>query len=356
MKNEILKEENKILSEKWTTNIVAAFGCSGKTSIVSPSGEAISNRLWDLASVTKLYSLVTILSLHDNGKFDITRKVSDYSNSYPGIADLHIYELLNFSIELSTSSRIDKCNSFDEAVDLLHNIQIKDRRTIYSDMGIMVVVQLLNEINHSDSFFKNYTCEILRKINALNTVWWKGINPNETNIENYDSEFKIINDTLNEIHTPIRTCHDQKARIIPYTGHAGLFSNASDVAKFANAVISGKIISKDTLTMLLSDKYDSWDQTHHYGLLCNKKHPDINCTEIPLACSDNSIAISGYTGTYLLLDFDNKFFVFIGANRIHNRITNLPHDSGSQIYPCTKDYVFRKDVLVRSIVHELVQN
>lgn len=355
MNNKILIEEREILSEKWVTSIISAYGHPNNTSFVSPTEDNMKYRLFDLASVTKIYSIICILSLHEKGSFDITRCVKDYTDNFPYISNLHIYELLNFSVELTTSSRIDKCNSFDEAVDLLHTIQIKDRRTIYSDMGIMVVVQLLNEINHSDTFFQNYTYEILRKINALNTFWWKDISPSETNIENYDSEYRYINDTLKEIKTPIRICHDQKARIIPYTGHAGLFSNAIDIAKFANAVISENIISKDSFSILLSDTYDSWDQTHHYGLLCNKKHPDMNCSEIPFACSDNSIAISGYTGTYLLLDFDNMFFVFIGANRLHNRITNLSHDSSSQIFPCTKDYVFRKDSLVRTIIKELIQ-
>ena len=143
----ILSEEERIISENWVTNIVAAFGCSGDSFFVSPSGDEINNRLWDLASVTKLYSLVSILSLHEKGLFDITKKVKDYSSNYPGIADLYVYELLDFSVELATSSRIDKCPSFDEAIDLLHGIQIKNRRTIYSDMGIIITAQLINEIN-----------------------------------------------------------------------------------------------------------------------------------------------------------------------------------------------------------------
>lgn len=353
MNNEILIEERRILSENWVSNIVAAFGNPEKAAFVSPLGDDAFSRLWDLASVTKLYSLFSILSMHEKGLFDITKKVIDYSDDYPGLSDLHIYELLNFSVELCTSARIDTCRSYEEAVDLLHGARIKSNTTIYSDIGIMIVVQLLNEINHSNLFFRNYTYEILIKIGARNTRWWKDIDPGITNIENYDSEFRFIDNELKEIKTPLGTCHDPKARIIPYTGHAGIFSSAKDISVFADALFNERVIGKETLSILLSPGYDASDSAHHFGLLCNKKHADKRQSEIPFLCSDNSIAMSGYTGTYLLLDFEKKNFIFIGANRIRNRITNLPHDTGSQAYPCTKDYVFRKDVLLDLITQEL---
>ena len=353
MIEEILAEERKILNENWVTNIVAAFGSPEKTCIVSPSEDNIYSRLWDLASVTKIYSLITILSLHEQGLFDITKRVKDYSDNYPNISNLHIYELLNFSYELNTSSRIGIDTSFNQAVDLLHGITIKSHKTVYSDMGIMVVVQLLNEIYHSELFFRDYTYKILNEINAKKTHWWKDLDSSETNIENYDYEYRCIDGKLIEVRTPLRTCHDSKARVLPYTGHSGLFSSADDISTFAIALLSGKIISNDTLSIVIDKKYDAWDETHHFGLLCNKKHPDEKYTEIPITCSDNSIAISGYTGTYLLLDFDRQSYIFIGANRIHNRITNLTHDNCEYKYPCTKDYVFRKDILVNKIANAI---
>ncbi len=356
MNSEILEEEKRIISEKWVANIVSAYGCTKYNSIISPSGDDIRDRLWDLASVTKIYSLFVILSLHEKGLFDITKKIKDYTNNYIDLSELYVYELLNFSVELSTGSRIDACKSYAEAVNLLHSAQIKSKTTKYSDIGIMVVVQLINDLYHSDLYFRNYTYEILRKIGALNTCWWKDIDSNNTNIENYDSEYRCIDDKIIEINTPLGMCHDSKARIIPYTGHAGLFSSAKDVSVFANALLNGAIISKRTIELVLSNVFDSWDTTHHYGLLCNKKHPDIKYSEIPISCSENCIAISGYTGTYLLLDFDNSSYIFIGANRIHNRITNLSYDKSTDIYPCTKDYVFRKDTLRDMIALELLRS
>ena len=354
MNSEILAEETKILSENWVTNIVASFGKPSDYSIVSPSKLDINNRLWDLASVTKIYSLITILSLCEIGEFDITKKVKDYSTNFPNLSDLFIYQLMNFSVELSTDSRIDKCKTYESAVSVLHNTRIKSNKPTYSDLGVMIVVQILNELHHSDDYFKDYTYKILNKAKATNTHWWKDIDPKETNIENYDSEFRYVDGKLEVIRTPLRMCHDPKARIIPYTGHAGLFSSASDVALFASALLNENIISRKTILRNLNDKYDCWDKTHHWNLLCNEKHPDIIFSEVPASCSLNSISMSGFSGCHLLLDFDNRFFVFLGSNRINKRITNLPHDNTTYDYPCTKDWVYRKDSIVKMIAYKLL--
>ena len=351
----IQSEERKLISDGWVTNIVTSFGYPDKTLYISPSDDTIYDRLWDLASVTKLYTLITILSLYENDALDFEKPIKYYSTQFPGISELNIFELLNFSVELTTSSRIDLCGSFDEAIDLLHNIQIKSRNVIYSDMPAMVITQLLNEIYHSDQFFRNYTYDILNKSNVQNTFFWKDIKASEKNIENYDFEYKYTeNGGLKVIRTPLSTCHDPKARIIPYTGHAGLFASSKSVASFANALLSEKIVSYKTLSILLNKKYQSWDKTHHHGLLSNMKHPDKKYSEIPVSCSDFSISMSGYSGSYLLLDFDNHFFASINANRLSNRITNLAHENRSFAYPCTKDYVFKKDELVNLICESMI--
>lgn len=355
MNHLVLNEANSIVSEKWVTEIVAAYGNAETTLFISPSGNEIKERQWDLASVTKLFSLVSILSMHENKLFSINKRVKDYTNKYPNLSDIYIYDLMNFSLELTTSSRIDTCGNYDYAIDLLHGIQIKSSKTTYSDMGVMVIVQLLNEINQSEFFFRDYTYDLLRRVNVKNTHWWKDLDIGKGNIENYDSEYRCIDGKLIKINTPIGTCHDPKARIVPYSGHSGLFSNTTDITAFANALLSGRIISLETLSILFDNKYDIWDETHHYGLLCNKKHPNTEFSEIPISCSDNSIAISGYTGTYFLLDFEKNIYIFIGANRIHNRITNLNHEDRRFELPCTKDYVFRKDVLVNLIADELCE-
>ena len=353
MIDEILSEERKILNEKWVTNIVAAFGGPENTSFVSPSGNNINDRLWDLASVTKLYSLFAILSLCEEGKFDITKKVKDYSPNFPGLSELYIYELMNFSVECITGERIDDCETYDKAIKALHGTQVKSSQTKYSDVGAMITGLIINERFGKD-FFQNYISDMLKRIGAKRTYWWYDIPDDEINIESYDPEYKYVDGELIRITTPPRTCHDPKARILPL-GHAGLYSCASDIALFASHILDESIISKKTLSILLDSTYDCWDSHHHFGLLCNKKHHDPLYSEIPASCSEKSVSITGYSGCHLLLDFENRLFVLLTANRIRDRITNLNReDNKTYNYPCTKDWVFRKDDLVRLITQNLL--
>lgn len=351
--NDIIIEQNKIVSEGWTDNLITSFGNQNQTFLYSSGNNVNDNRLWDLASVTKLYSLILILLLHEQKQFNITKQIKDYSNLYPNISDIYIYELLNFSYELCTPIRIDKCNSYSEALSALYNVEIKNRNVTYSDIGIMIVIQIINEFFDSDLFFYEYSRNLFKKVGLTRTLWWTDIKDSETNIEVYDFEHKIINDKIITLNTKRGECHDKKGQIIPYAGHAGLFSSAKDISLFSRKLLTGAIISDETISLITDTKYDAWNLTHHYGLLCNKKHNIEKYTEVPFSCSENSIAISGYTGCYLLLDFNKKIFVFIGANRINNKITNINYGEIDSNYICTKDYVFRKDYLLKSIINSL---
>lgn len=357
IQNEILIEERKILNEKWVTDICCAFGNNSEGTIfVSPSDNNIINRLWDLASVTKLYSLFAILSLCEEGSLDLRKRVDYYSTSFPGISHLCLYELLNFSVECCTEKRIDKCETYDKAVEALHSIKVKNYQTKYNDVNLMAVAQLINELldSNSDHFFQNYISDMLKHIGAKRTFWWYEIPEDEINIESYDPEYKYVDGELIRITTPPRTCHDPKARILPL-GHAGLFSCASDIALFASHILDESILSKKTLSILSDSTYDSWDSHHHFGLLCSKKHPDTLYSEVPASCGQFAVSMSGYTGCHLLLDFQNRLFVLLTANRIRDRITNLNREENKTYsFPCTKDWVFRKDDLVHLITQNLL--
>ena len=124
--------------------------------------------------------------------------------------------------------------------------------------------------------------------------------------------------------------------------------------------IAGKILSIKTIELLTSSTYDSYSKNNHYGLLCYKKYTDLCQSEIPEMCSSKSIAMTGYTGTYILVDLENDFFVFIGANRLYKRNTTSNMNTQvtvvktSPIVICnTKNYVYRKDILRDEIIKEL---
>lgn len=351
MNNLLVQNEiNKLVQQKWTPGSIALSGTlssesfyfdgytnDDKTCLVD------TNTLIDLASVTKIFTLFLTMYLYDNDMIDLDNPISYYTSRFENIGDIKIYELMNFSKILVTSKRLDNIDDQTKIFDVIHEAKVQENKVKYSDIGSIVLSTMLDDTYGKD-FFRNKMRELWKKTDMKRTFWWDELTSDD-NIFNYDNEYRYINNELITISTPIGIVHDQKARNIGACGHSGIFSCASDICKFSKALLTESIISSDTINVLTSQKYDSFDSDgRHFGLLCFKK-TDNKYNEIPSNSSDNSISISGYTGTYYAIDFEKKRFYFIGSDRIHNNLTTKeaihvdiqPYKRNSQSYAYIKD-------------------
>jgi len=359
----IIKECNTIIQEKWTDGVTLVFGTSHESYFINKGTVAGSNSslvndktLFDLASVTKFFSLITILKLVECEFFSLNDTIGMYTNNYPHLKTLKIYELMNFTQQIETPTRIDTCDTSEQALYILKNSTIRNSECSYTDMGILVLSKIIDEIlvpYHSS--FQLYSEKLWKEIGLTNTYWWFSLPKNAiNNIQNYDYEYKTINDELVPIRTSIGHVHDKKAYILKACGHAGIFSCTSDICRLLQMLLSGKILSVETIELLTSSTYDSYSKNNHYGLLCYKKYKDLRQSEIPELCSSKSIAMTGYTGTYVLVDIVNDLFLFIGANRLYKRETTTTRHTSSIAIRNTHDYVYRKDSLRDCIIQQLI--
>jgi CubicO group peptidase (beta-lactamase class C family) len=224
-------------------------------------------------------------------------------------------------------------------------------------MGAIVLSKIIDYILIPYSSFYEYSKNLFAKWKLTNTYWWIDIPESKlSNIQCYDNEFKFYNNQYVTLSTPLGTVHDPKARIIGVCGHAGIFSCADDIRILSQKLLSGEIFDRNIVNIITHQTYDSVCATNHFGLLCYKKYENARQSEIPYTSSDSSIAISGYTGTYWLLDFELNNFLFIGTNRLYNRLSNLTeipilNESIDAPIRGTKDYVYRKDVLRDLIIN-----
>ncbi|MDD6155798.1 MAG: serine hydrolase [Lachnospiraceae bacterium] len=354
MNNKLREEVEKIISEGWTDGMAALWGTPEKTDsifsgIISGSDNLpVSNdTVYDLASVTKIFFLICILKLVERGTISLDASVGEYSDRFPNISGLKIYELMNFSKPLQTSRRIDSCDSYDEAVSVLQNVQLVDGMPKYSDMGAIILSLILNDIPKAS--FRKLLSEIKELCALKDTYFWDEL-PSEylTHTQSYDKEYILKDNRVSIKDTPIGIPHDSKARILGACGHAGIFSTPRDITIFCQSLLSERIISRKTLSLVCLSKYDTYVDEQHFGLLCYKKSTNQKKSEVPALFSDASFAISGFTGTYILIDPENNYFVSINSNRIYNRCTSnesIPIDM-----MCTKNYVYRKDELIRQII------
>lgn len=360
MNKNIESEIKKIISEGWTDGVAVLYGntedkyaifhgnIAGSTTDIGP------HTIYDIASLTKLFLLIGILKLSDDSQIDINAPISEYSNRFPYISDTKIYELMNFSLCLQTSSRLDSSESRDEALITLQNIRTADGQAKYSDMGAIVLGELLTEICHKplNTLFN----ELWAAWELKDTYWWNELPKSMySHTQSYDMEYQLKSRQYVPHHLPTGTVHDKKAHILGACGHAGIFSSPNDVEVLSQRLLSRELLSDKVLNILFNTDYDHYYDKQHYGLLCYKKASDPVASEVPLSCTDHSIAISGFTGTYLLLDFEQNCYVSVFSNKIYNRATrkndSIPVPDGVK---CTADYVYRKDSLVQLCLDSLM--
>lgn len=370
MNQDIDKEAKKIIEEMWTDGIFVSCGngtlnksnAYGKYYNEKEECSLSENVLFDIASVTKLLSLFVFIRLIKDSLIDIEKKVKDYSKlgHYKGLQEVYIYQLLNFSMIIETEVRLDKCMNEAEVRDALWNSKVRSEDVRYSDIGIIIATKMVDDL-YGKNFFREYSKNLWNELGLVETYWHDELPESiYKRVQSYDSEYKYTNaGELESVKTPVGVVHDVKTRVLGASAHAGIFISGSDINKLCKAVLRYEFISKeDVRKYIMSNKYDSFIESNgqHFGLMCYKKTEDVKVSEVPFKASKNSIAISGYTGCYLLFDFDAGVFVFIGSNRIRNRLTT---PEGSQISNVpyikeTKEYVYRKDLLRDKLYEEIV--
>lgn len=351
MQDCITEELHRIINEGWTDGVSLVWGnpSSIKTiNVGNKSGTSptpISDEtMFDLASVTKIFTLIVTLRLVEKGVLSLDAKVGDYTSVFPNIGHLCIFELMNFSKKITTSARIDSFTNPSDARASLYDIVCYDEPGRYSDMGAIVLGMVIDSLPGIS--LKTAIEEVFALCQLESTYWWTDIPLTKKGlIQSYTNEYMLINNKYITENHPIGVPHDKKAGILGIAGHAGIFSTPRDIGLFASSILSHRVISDESLTILCNSNYDYYTEDgQHYGLLCYKKASNPKQSEVPSHFSNKAFAISGYTGTYLLIDPALNLFISINANRIFNRCP-VAEDTKISVKG-TRNYVYRKDSIL----------
>ena len=82
-------------------------------------GEVKENSVFDLASLTKLFTGLCALRLKEDGLLDIGRPVFSYDPRFTELKDVTVEQLMSFTAELKTPGRVDECRDREEALRCL---------------------------------------------------------------------------------------------------------------------------------------------------------------------------------------------------------------------------------------------
>lgn len=335
-----------------------------------------TDSVFDLASVTKLFTCIAVLQLMERGKLRLDQTVGSVDKRFSNIQDVTLEDLLCFRAQLQTSARMDAASSADEAEALLFDIRLGPPpvRKYYTDMGSMVLKYIVETV--SDMPFWDFLREnIVLPLGMTRTF---AEVPRELIPQTVDCNYerRIVNGSFwLDTACPPGTVHDPKARLLNTArpapcGHAGVFASLDDMTILARGLLEDALLSRKTLLEIgvnrtggrLPDGTDS----QYMGYLCYSKQPDQTFSEVPAYFGHRTIALNGFTGNHFSVDPEKNQFMILLANRIHNRATTVtgranPEDKTETIlwddgqnYIVSQNFVYTKDQFLKNHIGDIL--
>ena len=325
---------------KITPGVVIDFGTKlSRDTIICGNSQEIPyvkpinyDTIFDLASTSKLFTAISILKLHENKKIDVFDPVSKYVKEFKNLGNVSIYDLLKFRVNIKTDARVDAAKSKEEAEQILFTVHPNDfpnTHNAYTDMGAMVLKYVVERVSKMP--FNEFVQEVIFRPTKMEDTHLNVPKEKIARVanENYSSIITSDGKEIKSNKTFPGTPHDPKAVVMGHIdgnapGHAGYFSTTKDMIKLGEALIDEKILNKDSLYSISDSevgfKEDEDNYSHFYGSLVYLKQPDPKNLSVYPPLSGRAFMSPGFAGTTLCVDPLNKITLFIGSNRLHNRI------------------------------------
>ncbi len=320
----------------------------GKTSGLADALPIDETVRFDGASITKMYTALQYCIGDYYDKYSLDEKISTINPEFK--QDTTLRELLTFYHVFHTDGKLEQvCSTKEQAIELLKNAKIVESNTfLYSDIPYMIASLL-------DSNFENNFENIFVRGMGLTQTGYK-VNPEDIITGGEMSHLNLV--------------HDPKARILPYAGHAGIYSTTHDSLKLFQSLMEFQIplwISREIASPNFKDMVRDKDEkicykevqkqigeekvTRYEPIWVNKamgvycKHgTGLEKTDVLPYQSEYAFAADGFTGVWLNYDLANKMSANIFTNPL----------SGSEDGKKPKGYIWMLDGLKEKSIETLI--
>lgn len=316
-----------------------------------------SDAVYDVASLTKMFATTfAFMKLYDDGLLDLNSTLGDY---FPFLkssdkADIKLIEFLTHQSGMLSWIPIYKMtcrenkpdmNYFRENIDEEHTVRVaenlyisedfmyqiydtimkselKEKKYTYSDMGFYFVPRIVESVTNQsfesyleENFFKplNLTHICFNPLTCIDKV---NIVPTEN--DKYFRNQLICGDV-----------HDQTAALMGgVSGHAGLFSNARELAVMLQLLLNEgyangqSFISPETIQYFTSAPFADNENRRGIGFDKPDLDPDAKLYTPSKQSSMSSFGHSGFTGTFAWADPENDLIVIFLSNRVYPNSDN----------------------------------
>jgi len=289
-----------------------AFGSRALLPVKEPMTE---DTIFDLASLTKpIATAASLMVLADRGKLDLDERASHYVPEFAshGKADITLRQLLTHASGLPAETPVvDYERGRAEALKRIMALRLKaapGERFTYSDVGYLVLEEVIRRVTGT-GLADFADAEIFRPLAMGETRF---LPPASARPRTAPTEQRNGAWIRGDVHDP------RAFRLGGVAGHAGLFSTAADLARFARMVLGegtldqAHILSARAIANMVAPhdvaggiRALGWDVQTAYS------------TNRGSSLSRRAVGHGGYTGTSLWIDPEKDLFVIFLSNRVH---------------------------------------
>ncbi|MEQ1552977.1 MAG: glycoside hydrolase family 3 N-terminal domain-containing protein [Ferruginibacter sp.] len=315
--------------------------------------------VYDMASVTKICATtLAVMKLFDEGKLDLKKKLSDYLPEMMGtnkqnisVENLLLHQAglvpyIPFYKEVIDSFGKPLPTVFSNTLNDTFGIKVADNlymknawkdtmykriilspvgptgKYVYSDNDFILLAKIVEKITSKS--IDEYVLDNFYTPMNLNSIGYDPLLRNcKTNIAPTENE-KIFRTQLIQSYV-----HDPGAAMMGgIAGHAGLFSNAYDLAAIMQMLLNGgefkgkNLLKKETIELFTT--YHSSTSRRGYGFDKPEKDNATRAEPYPaLAVSPLTFGHTGFTGTCVWADPAAKLVYIFLSNRVYPDVSTL---------------------------------
>ncbi len=282
----------------------------------APSAEPADSTIWDVASLTKVVGMTTaVMQLVGEGRVDLDAPAQRYIPRFrgPGKRRVTVRHLLTHASGLPAWRPLHKEGvGVESALRLVYLTPldtVPNARMVYSDLGAILLGQVVDKVakERLDAYLR-------RRV-------WRPLRMTDTR---FKPDAALLARIAPTEYDPWRqrmiwgVVHDQNAYALGgVSGHAGLFSSARDLAKFARMYLNfGTLDGRRILEpRVIYDFTRVQDSTLSNRALGWEKPTGSNSAGRRM--SPAAFGHTGFTGTSLWIDPANDIFVVLLTNRVN---------------------------------------
>ncbi|MEZ6126415.1 MAG: serine hydrolase domain-containing protein [Planctomycetaceae bacterium] len=274
-----------------------------------------ADTVFDLASLTKPIATATcIMALVESGQLDLNSAVSTWLPDFAanGKEEVTIRQLLvHTSGLIPDNSMKDYADGPEAAFERIHQLKLTQppgTRVAYSDVGFIVLAEIVQKV--TGKTVHEYSQEKLFQPLGMKETGY---------LVSDDLKQRAATTEVRDGRPMQGEVHDPRAWALGgVAGHAGLFSTAPDLARFAQMLIdrgqgNGRQILKPETVSLMTQPVEvsaglrtpGWDMKSTYS----SNRGDL--------FSATAFGHGGFTGTSFWVDPSQSLFVICLSNRVH---------------------------------------